>query len=172
MSDADFAGCPDTFRSTSGYLVFMNGAVVAYYSGRQTVISLCTAMAETLALTKLTVKIKYLRGLLYGMGAEADATEVGSDTLVWVDNMAALSVATGENFAHETSKHLSVKVRYIQERLNRNMIHLHYIKTDENVSDMMTKSLTGNKFLRFRNFALGYRWMGQKSQVVESEEVA
>jgi hypothetical protein len=47
LSDSDFAGCKDTSRSTSGYMILMNGGVVAYYSGRQSTIALCTAMAET-----------------------------------------------------------------------------------------------------------------------------
>ena len=37
LSDSDFAGCKDTSQSTSGYMILMNGGVVAYYSGRQSV---------------------------------------------------------------------------------------------------------------------------------------
>ena len=36
----------------------MNGGVVAYYSGRQSTVALCTAMAETIELAKLVVKVK------------------------------------------------------------------------------------------------------------------
>jgi hypothetical protein len=56
---SDFAGCKDTVnaKSTSGYLVLHNGGPIAYYSGRQSVVALCTAMAETIALAKLVVKI-------------------------------------------------------------------------------------------------------------------
>jgi len=67
LSDSDFAGCKDTFRSTSGYIILMilmNGGVVAYYSGRQSIMALCTAMAETIALAKLVVKVKHMRALL------------------------------------------------------------------------------------------------------------
>ncbi len=56
LSDSDFAGCKDTSRSTSGYMILMNGGVVAYYSGRRSMIALCTAMAETIALIHLVVK--------------------------------------------------------------------------------------------------------------------
>jgi hypothetical protein len=40
LSDSDFAGCKDTFRSTSDYMVLRNGVVVAYYSGRQSIVAL------------------------------------------------------------------------------------------------------------------------------------
>ncbi len=57
LSDSDFAGCKDTSKSTSGYVVLLNGGAIAYYSGRQTTVALCTAMAETIALAKLVVEI-------------------------------------------------------------------------------------------------------------------
>ncbi len=48
-------------------MILMNGGVVAYYSGRQSVVVLCAAMAETIALTKLVVKIKHIQALLFDL---------------------------------------------------------------------------------------------------------
>ena len=67
MADSDFAGCLDTGKSTTGYMIFMNGAVVAYYLACQSTVALCTAMAETIALTKLVVKVKHMRALMAGL---------------------------------------------------------------------------------------------------------
>jgi hypothetical protein len=47
LSNSDFSGCKDTSCFTSGYMILMNGGVIAYYSGRQSTVTLCTAMAET-----------------------------------------------------------------------------------------------------------------------------
>ncbi len=66
LSDSVFAGCKDTSCYTSGYMILMNGGVVAYYSGRQTTVALCTAMAETIALAKL-VNVKHMRALLFDL---------------------------------------------------------------------------------------------------------
>ena len=46
LSDSDFAGCKDTAKSTSGYMILMNGGVVAYYSGRQSTVALCVARRD------------------------------------------------------------------------------------------------------------------------------
>ena len=67
LSDSDFAGCKDTSRSTSGYIVLLNGGPIAYYSGRQSTTALCTARAETIALAKLVVKIKHFRALMHDL---------------------------------------------------------------------------------------------------------
>ena len=50
----------------------MNGGVVAYYSGRQSTVALCTAIAETIALAKLVVKVKHMLALLHDLQCHQD----------------------------------------------------------------------------------------------------
>jgi hypothetical protein len=45
-------------------------------------------------------------------------------TIVWFDNTAALAVATGNDFPHETVKHVTVKVRFLQECVQHKIIRL------------------------------------------------
>ena len=45
------------------------------------------------------------------------------------DNAAAIAVATGNDFTHETVKHVTVKVRFLQEGLQRG--HHDYVDQDE-----------------------------------------
>ena len=158
LSDSDFAGCKDTSRSTSGYMILMNGGVVAYYSGRQTTVALCTAMAETIALAKLVVKVKHMRALLFDLQCCQDQETQINSTCVWVDNTAAIAVATGNDFTHETVKYVtvnSVKVCFLQECVQRKIILLVYIKTGKNTPDIMTKQSPGPQFIQHHNYTLG-----------------
>ncbi len=56
-------------------------------------------------------------------------------TCVWVDNTAAIAVATGNDFTHETVKHVSVKLRFLQECVQHKIIMIVYFKTSKNIAD-------------------------------------
>ena len=109
-----------------------------------------------IALAKLVVKIKYLHALLHDLNfCQTWETNVDS-TIVWVDNTAALAVATGNDYTHETLKHVTVKVRFLQECVQRKIVRLSYINTHKNISDMMTKQSSGPQFKAHRDFVMGY----------------
>ena len=57
---------------------------------------------------------------------------------------------------HETVKHVTVKVRFLQECVLNKIVLLVYIKTCKNLADIMTKQSTGLQFRQYRDYALGY----------------
>jgi hypothetical protein len=95
---------------------------MAYYSGRQSTVALCTAMEETIALAKLVVKVKYMRAILIEMQCRQEQETMINSTRVWAYNTAAIAVATGNDFTHETVKHETFKVRFLQECVQRCII--------------------------------------------------
>ena len=62
--DSDWAGCPDSRRSTSGYTLMLNGAAVSWKSKRQPVVALSTAEAEFIAASSMVQEVIYARRLL------------------------------------------------------------------------------------------------------------
>ena len=64
----DSAGCPDTRRSTSGFVFIRNGAAISWKSKCQTSDALSTAEAEYIIASPMVQEVVYLRKLLANLG--------------------------------------------------------------------------------------------------------
>jgi hypothetical protein len=53
------------------------------------------------------------------------------------------------------TKHFLVRYQYIRSKVEDHTIAISYIPTDQQVADMLTKSLEPARFLRLRDYLLG-----------------
>ena len=51
---------------------------------------------------------------------------------------------------HENSKHIDIKYHYIRDMVQRGVVKLHYVVTDEKIVNVLTKPLEILKFEYFR----------------------
>ncbi|XP_071680045.1 uncharacterized mitochondrial protein AtMg00810-like [Lolium perenne] len=84
-SDADWAGCPDTRRSTSGYCVYLGSLLVSWSSKRQPTVSRSSAEAEYRAVANAVAECTWLRQLLSELSCPVDKA-----TVVFCDNVSAV----------------------------------------------------------------------------------
>jgi hypothetical protein len=87
-SDADWAGCPDTRRSTSGFCIFFGNSLVSWSSKRQTTVSRSSAEAEYRAIANAIAECSWLRHLLSEL-----LYRVPSATVAFCDNISSVYMA-------------------------------------------------------------------------------
>jgi len=63
--DADWASCPHSRKSISGFVVFFGNTLVSWKSKKQVTISLSSTEAEYRSLRRLTAKLSWLSRLLH-----------------------------------------------------------------------------------------------------------
>jgi energy-converting hydrogenase A subunit M len=69
-------------------------------------------------------------------------------TLILCDNQSYIKMTENHVF-HDKSKHIEIRYHYIRDIVHRGALKLQYISTDEQVVDMLTKSLSRIKFEYF-----------------------
>ncbi|GJR97504.1 ribonuclease H-like domain-containing protein [Tanacetum coccineum] len=85
-SDTDWAGCPTTRRSTSGYCVFLGNNLLSWSFKRQPTLSRSSAESEYRGVANAVAEICWLRNLLRELHAPLSFA-----TLVYCDNVIAAS---------------------------------------------------------------------------------
>ena len=143
-SDADMAGDVDGRRSTSGVLVFLGTAPVAWQSLKQKMVALSTCEAEYVAAATAACQVVWLRRLLSELtGSKAQAPALK------MDNQPAIALAKNP-VLHDRSKHIDVKFHFLRDCVDGGQLVIEFVETGRQLADILTKSLGKLRFQELR----------------------
>ena len=144
MSDSDWS----TRRSTSGLVFLLAGAVISYLSKKQPTTAMSSTEAEIMAGSLAALEAIYLRMLLADMGYDIEeAIEL------FMDNKGAIDLAHDYK-ANERTKHIERRHFKIRELVEKAMIKVKFIASENNLADIFTKPLEPKDFERLRDMIL------------------
>jgi hypothetical protein len=139
------AGDPVDRKSTSDMIYFLSNNPITRQSSKQKVVALSSCEAEYIAASAAACQGVWLACL---MGELLDM-EV-SAPLLMVDNKVAISLIK-KHVLHDRSKHIETKFHYIRECVERGLIKVDFISTEEQLGDIRTKALSRVKFEQLRS---------------------
>ncbi|XP_021980138.1 uncharacterized mitochondrial protein AtMg00810-like [Helianthus annuus] len=144
-TDADWAGCPDTRRSTSGYCIYLGDNLVSWSSKRQPTISRSSAEAEYRGVANVVAEICWLRNLLLELHRP-----LSKATIVYCDNVSAIYLS-GNPVQHQRTKHIELDIHFVREQVQRGQVRVLHVPSRCQVADIFTKGLPRVLFEDFRS---------------------
>ncbi len=141
--DADWANCPSSRKSFSGYCTFLSSNLIQWCTRKQSLVSLSTSDAEIIALCDATCSALSIFNLL----KDLDMCFKHSVS-IFEDNENCIRFAEGIN---RKSKHLDVKFYFVRELVENGTIKIYPIASCQQVADTLTKGLGPTLFVKFRS---------------------
>ena len=133
--DADYGGCKDTRRSTSGYVFTMAGGAVTWSSKRQSTVALSTVEAEYVAMSRCAQQMLWIQNWL----DEANI-KYNLPGIIKGDNRGAIAL-TKNTRGHGKVKHIDIRHHYIREVIQSGAITMVQVPSADNLADLFTKPL-------------------------------
>jgi hypothetical protein len=143
-TDADWAGCPDTQRSTSGFCIFLGEALISWSSKCQAVVSRSSAEAEYRGVANAAAECCWLRNLLTELHIN-----VNKASIIFCDNISVVYLSDNP-VHHKRTKHVELNIHFVRERTMLGLRVLH-VPTRHQFADVMTKGLPTVIFGDFRD---------------------
>ncbi len=136
FSDSSWADCVGR-KSSGGHVVFVCGGPVYWSAKTQPLVTLSSTEAEYVQMSECATALVYLASFLRGI--PLFGVRFGSAYLM-ADNRGAILSAQNPIVSHRT-KHIDVRYHYIRQLVQSGFLAVRYVRTSENIADILTKGL-------------------------------
>ncbi|XP_071728318.1 uncharacterized mitochondrial protein AtMg00810-like [Rutidosis leptorrhynchoides] len=143
-SDADWARCIETRRSTYGYSIFLGGNLVSWSAKKQPTVARSSCESEYRALANTAAEIVWITHLL----RELYILPPDRPTIL-CDNRSALFLSQNP-VSHKRSKHIDIDYHFVRELVSSGKLYTKFVPTHLQLADIFTKSLPRPLFESFR----------------------
>ena len=124
-TDADWAGCINDRRSTSGICTFIGGNLVTWRSKKQNVVARSSAEAEFRALANGVCEGLWLKRFFEDL-----KIQLPLPIQVFCDNKTVVAIAHNP-VLHDRTKHIEVNRHFIKEKIDNGVVCLSYVPSTE-----------------------------------------
>ena len=159
FSDADWAGCPDTRRSTSGYCVFLGPNLISWSAKKQPTVSRSSAESEYRSLAQVCAETVWIHYLLRELHIPQSAP-----ITLYCDNLSTTYMASNPVF-HARTKHIELDYHFIRELVLAGTHRVQFVPSVDQTADLFTKGLHKQRFELLRSKLVLHRPSGLRGSI-------
>ncbi|GJU20567.1 retrovirus-related pol polyprotein from transposon RE1 [Tanacetum coccineum] len=115
--DSDWAACPISIRSITGYAVFLGPYLISWTSKNQSVVSRSSTEAEYMALADCTYEITWLQCLFKDL-----QVQLPNPVSIYCDNASAIAL-TSNPIHRARTKHIEIDCHFVKDKINAHQIN-------------------------------------------------
>jgi hypothetical protein len=160
-TDASYADCPDSARSTIGYAFFYDNALISWYSKLHSFVATSTNHSEYAALAMGAKEAQWLQLLFQDLDPHPARPLLPIP--IFGDSSGVISLVFNP-IDHQSNKHIRIADHYARELTKEGVIAPHKISSELNRADIFTKPLQG------ANFKKSATWLVQE-KLQDSETI-
>lgn len=147
FSDADFANCSETRRSTTGFCMKFCGGPISWKCQRQAIVTLSTTEAEYVSGCELVKELLPTRETLIELGMINE-----SPTKILIENQSTVKIANNE--CGQRTKHIDIRQKWLNEQTETKRIEVKHVRAERQAVDIFTKPLHKTKFINNRDMLM------------------
>lgn len=133
--DADWASCPHTRKSITGYIIKLGDSLVSWNSKKQNTISRSSTEAEYHSSATTVAELIWIVGLLKDIDFQ-----IKLPVDIYSDSKAEMHIAANPVY-YERIRHIEIDCHFIREKILQGLITTKYIHIKEQPVDILTKGL-------------------------------
>ena len=131
-TDADWAGCSATRKSTTGFVIQVAGNTVHFGSRTQSVVALSSAESELYAIGTGATEALHVKNFL-----QEATTNTKITARTHTDSTSGKSIATRIG-SSKKAKHIELKHLFVQQLVRNGILSIHQVGTLDNLADIIT----------------------------------
>jgi hypothetical protein len=144
-SDADWAGCPDDRKSTSGYCIYLGSNLFSWSSKKQPTVSRSSTEAEYKAIANTTAEMMWIQSLFRDIGLVQHAAPI-----LYCDNIGATYLSSNPAY-HARTKHIEIDYHFVRDKVAEKALVVRFLSNKDQIADVLTKPLVSTRFCLLRS---------------------
>jgi len=134
-SDSDWAACPFSRRSVTGYLIHLRTSPISWKSKKQSIVSKSSSELEYRAMSQASAELTWLVRMLEELGVSSL-----KPVTMYCDNQSSIYIDKNPVF-HKRTKHNEIDCHLTRDKVMEGLLQLLYTQREHQLVDVLSKIL-------------------------------